>query len=454
MNRRRVGAWNWVTVAETQHHLKKTVDILGIVVEAGVPHKSRGPDYCVILKIIDDPGTDRELSVNFFNRTLDGLPHLRAHLDIILLRDVRIDIHNQSPCASFFKTSYFALFDGRDVPDCEPYQLSPGLRGLQSAENFVRELRLSSSTTRFDAGVSNYSLQLADINTMDFFDLVCKVLHVSEVSDGNWMLFVWDGTDAPPISLSTELADEEWKSLPLHIEPVSLPQHVLHEFPRVGTILRVLVDEKYESFGFHFQHGGKWVRLRNLMCKTESGLWKGIFTLETKFRLLSEQDNSVKDRLRVGYDRLSEQGRIPSAMIPGRDLLTVTGNEDADFATLLDLLCSPLACGGFKCIVRVVAAYPSRAKDFRTPEGLYRLRLTLEDPTARIHAYLSHEDAVFLFRGDLEDYAVSDKMNKLLGVDEYGEKSSNNPPWVRCCIGFNTSGPSKQFHICKTAFTA
>lgn len=89
--------------------------------------------------------------------------------------------------------------------------------------------------------------------------------------------------------LRCRLADEEWNSLPLHIEPVSLPQHVLLEFPRVGTILRVLVDEKYESFGFHFQHGGKWLRLRNLMCKTESGLWKGIFTLETKFRLLSEQ---------------------------------------------------------------------------------------------------------------------------------------------------------------------
>lgn len=111
-------------------------------------------------------------------------------------------------------------------------------------------------------------------------------------------------------------------------------------------------------------------------------------------------------------------------------------------------------CGGYKCIVRVVAAYPSRVKDFLTPEGLYRLRLTLEDPTARIHAYLSHEDAVFLFGGDLEEYAVSDKMNKLLGVDEYGEKSAKNPPWVQCCIGFKSSGPSKQFHICKTAFAA
>ncbi|KZV17793.1 protection of telomeres protein 1a [Dorcoceras hygrometricum] len=453
MNRRwRVGGWDLVTLAEAARNLRNTVDILGIVVEAGVPHKSRGPDYCVILKIIDNSASDRELTVNCFSRNIDGLPHPRGHLDIILLQGVRIAIHNQSPCASFLKSSCFALFDGRVVDDCKPYQLSPGLRGLQIAEDFVRKLRLWSSVTRFDAGISTYALWLADVNTMDFFDLVCKVLHVSEVSDGIWMLFVWDGTDAPPISLSTELTDEEWNSLPLHIEPFSLPEHVIHKFPRVGTVLRVLVDEQYETFGSHFQHGEKWLRLRNLMCKTESGLWKGIFTLETKFRLLSEQDNSVKDRLRVYAERLHERGRIPSTWIPRLNFLTVTGNEEADFTTLLDVLCSPLPYGGFKCIVRVVAAYPSRTRDFQTPSGLYRLILTLEDPTARIHAYLSHEDAVFLFGVDLEDHEVSDKMNKLLGVDDCGMKSLRNPPWVQCCIGFDFSGGSKQFHICKTAF--
>ncbi|XP_073132728.1 protection of telomeres protein 1b-like [Henckelia pumila] len=447
-----VEGWKWMTVAEAPLRMNKTVDMMGIVVETGVPYMSKGPDHCVIFKIIDDSVSDRELSVNFFSRSIDALPRLRGHLDIILLQRVQVLLFNDGPCVSFRKTSSFALFDGRDVADCNPYQLSPGLCGLQTADRFVRHLRLWSSATRFDAGVSTYALRLADINTMDYFDLVCKVLHVSEVSDGKWMLFVWDGTDAPPLNLSTELTNKLWQSLPLRIEPVSLPEHVLREFPHVGTVLRVVVDGKYESFGFHFQHADKWVRLRNLACETESGLWKAIFTPSSKIRLLSGQDNSVDDRLRASADRIRRQGRIPSAMINGLDILTVVGNEGADFSTLMDLLCSALPHGAFKCIVRVVDACPLRAKDFRTPAGLFRLRLTLEDPTARIHAYLSHEDAVFLFGGDLEDNMVSDKMYKLLGVDEYGKKPSKDPPWVQCCIGFKSSGPSKQFHICKTAF--
>ena len=48
-----------------------------------------------------------------------------------------------------------------------------------------------------------------------------------------------------------------------------------------------------------------------------------------------------------------------------------------------------------KCIVRVVAACPWQAKDFMSlHQRQYRLRLTLEDPTARIHAYICAEDGV------------------------------------------------------------
>ena len=51
----------------------------------------------------------------------------------------------------------------------------------------------------------------------------------------------------------------------------------------------------------------------------------------------------------------------------------------------------------FLCAVRVVASYPWLAKDFRSSRGVYRIRLTLEDATARIHAYLYGEDAVSTF---------------------------------------------------------
>ncbi|KAL3851459.1 hypothetical protein ACJIZ3_013341 [Penstemon smallii] len=455
--RRPVGDWRWVKLNELMNSVGSKVDILGIVVECGIPHKSKGTDYCVILKIIDDGGTNLELSVNAFHRNIKDLPCVRGHLDVILFHNALIDSYDQTPAVSFRRTSSFALFDGRDTVDCEPYQISPGFQGLGSAKNLVRNLRSWSSLHKFDAGISPYVVPLADIAGRLFIDLVCKVLYVHEVSEGKWMLFVWDGTDAPPVSLTNKLTDEEQILMPLHIESFSLPAHVLHNFPYVGTVLRILVDESYEDFGVYFHHNEKWVRLRNLMCKTESGLFKGIFTLETKFRPLSEEDDSVKKCLRICNERIREEGRVPSASIPRSDILTVTDNEQAKYSTLMDLLCSTLPHAGFKCVVRVVAVYPSQAKDFRSPEGFYRVRLTLEDPTTRIHAYLSHEDAVYFFGGDPPDDVLTTKLNKLMGVVPGCEESPRWPPWVECCIGYKTQDVNnlegKRFHVCHTKFT-
>lgn len=52
----------------------------------------------------------------------------------------------------------------------------------------------------------------------------------------------------------------------------------------------------------------------------------------------------------------------------------------------------------FCCIVRVVAIHPFQLKDFGSPYGLSenKMRLTLEDPTARIHAILCGEERVLL----------------------------------------------------------
>ena len=55
----------------------------------------------------------------------------------------------------------------------------------------------------------------------------------------------------------------------------------------------------------------------------------------------------------------------------------------------------------FRCVVRVVAAFPWRAEDFRSPLGTYRIRLTLEDPTARIHAFLYAEDGVNIYASNI-----------------------------------------------------
>jgi len=48
----------------------------------------------------------------------------------------------------------------------------------------------------------------------------------------------------------------------------------------------------------------------------------------------------------------------------------------------------------FTCVVRVVAAKPWQAEKLCSPTRKYMTRLTLEDPTARIHAFVIGEDGV------------------------------------------------------------
>ncbi|KAL2456960.1 Protection of telomeres protein 1b [Forsythia ovata] len=447
-----------VKVKDVGSYFNRCVNIIGIVVEFSIPCKSNGSDYCTILKIIDQSQNDHELCVNVFMTSINALPHIRAHKDIILLCNVRIENYEQNPFVIFCKTSSFALFDGRVSDDFRPYQVSPTFQLVDSDKDSVRRMRNWSQINSFDAGISQHVVSLEDIEGKAFVDLVCKVLHVCEVSSGKWMLFVWDGTDAPPISINTKITDEDQNALLLQIEPVRLPEDVLRNFPHVGTVLRIVADEVYEELGVHFQIVGNWVRMRNLQCKTKSGLWKGVLTPATKCRPLSEKDNSVIDRLRACNERILERGRIPSTASLNSDILTVTGNERVGFATLLDLLLSPLLYGGYKCVVRVVAVYPSQTKDFRSPVGNYRIRMTLEDPTARIHALLCLENAEEFFCGYPDVDTLTNKMNRLLGV-EGCEFSPRNPPWVHCCIGFHSSDESdaigsRDFHVCNTRLVA
>eukprot|EP01018_Ginkgo_biloba_P005996 Gb_06783 [translate_table: standard] len=111
----------------------------------------------------------------------------------------------------------------------------------------------------------------------------------------------------------------------------------------------------------------------------------------------------------------------------------------------------------FRCLVRVIAALPWKVEEFcgqrenseKQLEDVYRMRLTLEDPTARIHAYLYAEDGDKFFSGhpaaDLKSSSTSlavlkNKFYKLLGITESikseGENPSRmrNPPWVECCV--------------------
>lgn len=77
------------------------------------------------------------------------------------------------------------------------------------------------------------------------------------------------------------------------IEPVPLARHIICQFPCVGTVLRVTVDQGLKDIGLHFKGIGNWVKFRNIRCEEHSGLWHGLFLPSSRIRFLSENDDSV-----------------------------------------------------------------------------------------------------------------------------------------------------------------
>ncbi|XP_057468473.1 protection of telomeres protein 1b-like isoform X3 [Actinidia eriantha] len=395
-------------VRDVKNHLNRKVNLIALVVEFSIPRRSEGTDFCTILKVIDQSQQSPELSVNIFMDNIHQLPHIRSQRDIIFLSCVRIETHNQEVYAVFNKSfSSCALFDGKCSSDFIPYQISSAFCLIDSDKRFISSLRNWCLTFQLDAGISEYLVSLNNVKAREFVDLFCKVLGVYEVSSNEWVILLWDGTDVPPLSLNTKL--EEHESIRLQIESAPLPTNVLGKFPCVGTVLRVIADRSYGKLGEHFNNIGYWVRIRNVLCETDSGLWKGFLTSK------------------------------------------MTDYEIAKFATLMDLLTFSKDKGRFKCVVRIVAMCPWHAKDFRSPAGLYRIRVTLEDPTSRIHALLCAEDAEMFFGGYPSVEELGAKMNKLLGVTE-DEDSPRNPPWMQCCIEIHSSNEagasrSRHYHI-------
>ncbi|KAK9289118.1 hypothetical protein L1049_017591 [Liquidambar formosana] len=306
----------FVQLKDLVYHVEKKVNIMGVVMEFSIPRKSKGTDYVSVLKIVDESRQSPELSVNMFTGTSDELPRIKSYGDLIVLYRVTIKNHDGELYALFNKkASSFALLDGKFSVGIYPYQDSTGCSSLDFDKPLITDLRKWRLSSQFHPGTSVYLLSLKDIKEREYFDLVCKVLHICEVSNDIYMLLVWDGTDVPPLS-------SQMTSLQPEIESLPLPRDIMSTFPCLGTIFRVIADQAYEKLGQHFHGINKWVRFRNITCEVRSGLWYGLLTPSSKVRLLSNMDPTVSDRRRNYSDRFREQGGVPLWTSPSSSSLT------------------------------------------------------------------------------------------------------------------------------------
>ncbi|XP_060200013.1 protection of telomeres protein 1b-like isoform X3 [Lycium barbarum] len=440
----------YTPIAEAMSLINNKVNLIGLVLQTGFPKKSKGTE------------------------TMDKLPVVLSHGgDIILLSQVVMKVHESVVYAVFNKKfSSFALFDGKFSTSFLPYQCYLIYLAKEQDKKFILGLRkwLVDHPTALDS--SNFQ-SLKDIREGGGFNLlcklrkhvagcfgvleswlwthalnifianfdgICKILRVWEIRKDEWMLLVWDGTDTPPVAINSKLEDEMDNPLPLESVPVCLPRDILCNLPRLGTVLSVTLDCGNEKLGVNVLGTDRWVKFDNLRCQLHASLWNASLLPITRFCYVRDEDHIVLLRMREHKERSkSKWGWMPLSSLPWPTHVTVTDHPDVPFVSLMRALANPRVVGKFHCVVRVVASFPWSVEEYRSPSGIYRIRLTLEDPTARIHAYLYAEDAEHFFGGYPSFDVLKRKRNLLLGISESDgdsemNETSRNPPWIICCL--------------------
>ncbi|XP_066343044.1 protection of telomeres protein 1b-like [Miscanthus floridulus] len=428
--------YTYLSIADALKVPGVRVCIFAVVSEIGIAVRSRGTDFTLTLRIVDQSCT-AGISATFFADDTALLPCVKSSGDVISLHNVMITMHGEFFVTFNKKFSSFALFESKVSAECSPYQSSMKYRGSIDDKELLTQQRTWLAAYK-PLGLKDLELQLRSLKSDSTFDLVCKVVHVHEDS-GKWIFYVWDGTDTPAAEFQAILDAEAVQSPPV-LEGPPLPREVLCTMPCVGTVLRIY-SNRFIKQVLHMQKGIYWARFCNITCKQEFGIWKGILLATSRVRLLSHEDGSVVDRLKM-YDsrNANKVHRRPMTGIPSNVTGVDVEYKKAGYSTLMESLTHDEVTHKLKTLVRVVGAYPCHPSEvhFLLSTG-HCMRLTLEDPTARIHAFVHKDEMVKFFGGFLTEETVKKKMNKLLGNpepedSEEGAPLTRNPPWIWCCL--------------------
>ncbi|XP_022637995.1 protection of telomeres protein 1b isoform X1 [Vigna radiata var. radiata] len=432
-----------------------TVNVIGAVIETTFAKKTKrvfpkkkkgrdtGTDYCCNLRIMDDTHHNFTISATVFDKNIERLPLVTAVGDIIQLRSILVDTYNGEVNLTYWKKiSSFALYKGKDDDILDPYQVS--------SSDFVPKDEDKIIINKLRKWLVNFQLH-EDFRKFPMFrefkeetvtNLTCKILHHSNVAKDKWVIYAWDGTDTQPNAICSNLEDELKHPLPLQRERLPLSREILCTLPTVGSIFRIVFETGVQKSHLHLLTVGKWVKITYLRLKLYGGLWHGVFTCHTKLRYISNEDQLIVERQRLADERLSLISRRMSYLsFPEPLPITAVNHRDhVTPVTLMSVLTHSEVTAIFKCIVRVVAAIPCKAENLCLSTEKYKMRLTLKDSTARIHANVIEEDVVTLFDGYPDDEKWNRKLNRLLGVSDSngsigGEKdTTRNPPWVCVCL--------------------
>ncbi|XWS60852.1 hypothetical protein CRYUN_Cryun07bG0073100 [Craigia yunnanensis] len=318
-----MGDYKFLKIEDAIPCINQKVNLIGIILDFSLPQQTKGTDYFCKLKVIDDSHPKCGIPVHLFAQDIYALPHVASVGDIIHLSRVMMKSHEGDVYAIFNKKfSSFALYEGKDGENFHPYQVSLRFYAREQDEKIIASLRKWLATSKISDVTINFLL-LSDINEVDRINLACKVLHICKTAKDEWMVFLWDGTDAPPTCIYKKLEDEMHNQLPLHLEPLPSSRDMLCTFPTVGTTLRVIINQDCSKYILQLLQIGQWMKFFHVLFKVREGLWYGVLTPSSKIQDMPNDDMLILER-QSNYDqRLScKLERMPYWSFPWPSRIT------------------------------------------------------------------------------------------------------------------------------------
>lgn len=116
------------------------VCLFAVVSEIGATVHSRGTDFTVTLRVIDE-SYKSGISVTFFADSTALLPCVKSCGDVISLHNVVIKKYRDFFVQFDKKYSSFALFEGKTYTECSPYQTSIRYHDSEHDKDFLNQMR-------------------------------------------------------------------------------------------------------------------------------------------------------------------------------------------------------------------------------------------------------------------------------------------------------------------------
>ena len=455
----------------------REINLIGVVTDWEEPRKTRGPDLMTSVRLADLTGT---VEVRFFAKNRDLLPRPRNVGDILRLHRGSVSVYTKyretgddgptepetttTVVASLSKSrASWTLFRGDVVHDkdseeeFQPYAHSHKLytmntqcmKLIEIQRHFSRNGSWRSELLENKANEGeNYRRMIKsafasgreDINHT-FHDLIALVVAVEKDSyhshHGKTIVWVWDGTNAPPYppNIDSRFPKERLLQSDMTLDQVEIDKLMQIMYrkeldmklvkscpPPFGTIVPVMFPMSVKAFDLEDPPIGRWIRIRNLGFTLVDSQLQGFFTQNTKYQMWRvEDDKMLEASLKEPYGPSEgclaiDYGSIKSEVLDS--VRPITNIRDVLWRAkdIVNSADDQRECEFFRIRCRIMTVWPGQnditsvcVPRSSVPESLldldadpddewlYACRFTLEDATGSLIADLFGREGAYFF---------------------------------------------------------